>query len=205
MNLVLSDNGLHLKFAPLTLTRPLGELRMGMFTLGERWALLLGIKEEVLYQTENPFIKGERNSNTSDDDLVVNAGVIPSNELADEVKQLASNETLVFQNNWIAKKGKGSIQKLSVSVPLCVLENRWDLYLLNEKVLKADFEFYTNSKQSQQLLSTNTVIGDKNLIFLEEGARIEACILNTTNGPIYLGKNSEVMEGSMIRGPFSTP
>jgi UDP-N-acetylglucosamine diphosphorylase/glucosamine-1-phosphate N-acetyltransferase len=203
MNLVLSDNGLHLKFAPLTLTRPLGELRMGMFTFSERWSFLLSHKEEVLYQTENPFIKEERNSNTSEDDLVVNAAVIPSYELADEIKQLASNETLVFQNTWIAKKGKGSIQKLSISDPLCVLENRWDLYLLNEKVLKADFEFYTNSKQSQQLSSTNTVIGDKDLIFLEEGARIEACILNTTNGPIYLGKNSEVMEGSMIRGPFS--
>jgi UDP-N-acetylglucosamine diphosphorylase/glucosamine-1-phosphate N-acetyltransferase len=203
MNLLLSDNGLHLKFAPLTLTRPLGELRMGMFTLAERWAFLLDMNEVVLFQTENPFIKNQRNSDASNSDLIVNAAVIPSHELAEEVKILASDEILIFENTWIAKKGLGTKQKLSVSDPLCVLENRWDLYLLNEKVLKADFEFYTKNKLSQPLPSSNTLIGDRNLIFLEEGAQIEACILNTTNGPIYLGKNSEVMEGSMIRGPFS--
>jgi UDP-N-acetylglucosamine diphosphorylase/glucosamine-1-phosphate N-acetyltransferase len=203
MNLLLSDNALHLKFAPLTLTRPLGELRMGMFTSAERWAFLLNINKEVLFQTENPFIREERNSNPSEEDLIVNATVIPSSKLADEVNQLSVDEMLIFQNTWVAKKGKGTNQKSSNSEPLCILENRWDFYLLNEKVLKADFELYTKSKQSQQLSSTNTVIGDKNLIFLEEGAQIEACILNTTNGPIYLGKNSEVMEGSMIRGPFA--
>lgn len=203
MNLLLSDNALHLKFAPLTLTRPLGELRMGMFTSAERWAFLLNINKEVLFQTENPFIREERNTNPSEEDLIVNATVIPSSKLADEVNQLSVDEMLIFQNTWVAKRGKGTNQKSSNSEPLCILENRWDFYLLNEKVLKADFELYTKSKQSQQLSSTNTVIGDKNLIFLEEGAQIEACILNTTNGPIYLGKNSEVMEGSMIRGPFA--
>jgi UDP-N-acetylglucosamine diphosphorylase/glucosamine-1-phosphate N-acetyltransferase len=201
MKLVLSDNGLHLRFAPITLTRPLGELRIGMHTIAERWSLL--IESNIQFHTTNPYIHSVFNYNPTEEDLVVNTAVIPSQKLADEIKQLALGEELIHEDIWIARKGVTKTTKTSVNEPLTILRNRWDLYLQNEKVLRNDFEFYTNKRQSQELSPTNTVIGDRNLIFLEVGAQIEACILNTTNGPIYLGKNSEVMEGSMIRGPFS--
>jgi NDP-sugar pyrophosphorylase family protein len=63
-------------------------------------------------------------------------------------------------------------------------------------------QLLTEGRRSQRLEGTNTVIGDPNLIFLEEGAVVEASILNTKNGPIYIGKDAEVMEGAMLRGPI---
>jgi UDP-N-acetylglucosamine diphosphorylase/glucosamine-1-phosphate N-acetyltransferase len=86
---------------------------------------------------------------------------------------------------------------------LIVLENRWDLFQLNGSVLKADFDLLTVGRKSQTLSTSNTVIGDPSLIFLEEGASVEACILNTKEGPIYVGKNAEIMEGSVVRGPLA--
>lgn len=203
MNLVLSDNRLHLTFAPLTLTRPLGQLRMGMFTAAERWTLLLKFKGEIQYHTENPLIKKHFATEPTNEDLLINAAIIPCEALANEVNDLALGEELVHDKIWIARKGSGQNKKQSHTAPLAILNHRWDLYLNNEKVLISDFASYTKDKQSEQLSATNKVIGDTNLIFLEAGAQIEACILNTTNGPIYLGKNTEVMEGTMIRGPFS--
>jgi UDP-N-acetylglucosamine diphosphorylase/glucosamine-1-phosphate N-acetyltransferase len=82
------------------------------------------------------------------------------------------------------------------------LENRWDLFQKNDLVLKADFELITSGRKSQKLSKSNTVIGSSELIFLEEGALAEASILNTTNGPIYIGKDAEIMEGSIVRGPL---
>ncbi len=203
MNLVLSDNGLHLKFAPITLTRPLGELRIGLLTLAERWAFLLGHKEPVHFQTENQFIKRQYNYATQETDLIINAAVVPNQKLAQDVNALSQGEQLFFNETWIARKGNAEKEVFIPHEPIAILNERWDLYLKNEQVIKSDFEWFTANRESQKLSDSNTLIGDKNLVFLEEGAQVEACILNTTNGPIYVGKNAEIMEGCMIRGPFA--
>jgi len=203
MNLVLSDNRLHLTFAPLTLTRPLGELRMGLFTFAERWTMLLNHSNTVLYHTENPYINKHFKSEITEQDLVINVAVVPCEALASEVRELNHGEELISGNTWIARIGSGEHKKKAQTQPMAILSQRWDLYLKNESVLKSDFQFYTKGKRSEKLSTTNTIIGDPELVFLESGAQIEASILNTTNGPIYLGKNTEVMEGSMIRGPFA--
>lgn len=203
MTIILSDDQKHLRFAPLTLTRPLGELRMGMFTIAERWQLLTGAKT-VDFETENPNLEGiyGKSSNTNDA-IIINARVLPTLELVETILNLRTGEELIHNHTWIARKGN-SLKKIeSATAPLVVLENRWDLYLKNDTVLKFDFEIFTKNRKSQNLSSTNTVIGSKDLIFLEEGSQVEACILNTTTGPIYIGKDAEIMEGSMIRGPFA--
>jgi UDP-N-acetylglucosamine diphosphorylase/glucosamine-1-phosphate N-acetyltransferase len=73
---------------------------------------------------------------------------------------------------------------------------------LNEKAIQQDFEFLTKGRKSQTLSATNRVVNPKN-IFIEEGARVEFAILNASTGPIYIGKDAEVMEGSKVRGPFA--
>jgi UDP-N-acetylglucosamine diphosphorylase/glucosamine-1-phosphate N-acetyltransferase len=203
MNLIISDDKAHFRFAPLTLTRPLGDLRMGLFTMQERWQLLLD-NETTSFDTENPYLKGiYLNNENNDNTTTVNARVIPNKALAQEILELNSDEVLVYGTTWIARKGHGKTVKIAQTVPVAILEKRWDLYLKNDLVLKSDFEFYTKNKNTQTLSKSNTVIGDASLIFLEEGASVEACILNTSSGPIFLGKNAEIMEGSMIRGPFA--
>ncbi len=196
MKIQLHDNGKHLDFAPLTLTRPVGNLRMGILTNDERWGKLLP-NAEITFETEDYLAEKFPCSSQA---IVVNACVIPTPELVQQVIKLKGNEELVIGGDWIARSGTGEVIKKYEGKTPIILSNRWDLYQKNDKVLEKDFELLTKGKTSVQLSSTNTIIGDPNKIFLENGARVEATVLNTNDGPIYIGENAEIMEGSIIRG-----
>ena len=203
MVLIISDDNAHFKFAPITLTRPLADLRIGMFTIEERWKLMLNA-DTVFIETTNPYLQGVYEQNqTTQNAITINARVIPCPLLAQEILALRPDEELQSNGTWIARNGEPKVSTSSSVQPVTILENRWDLYLKNDIVLKSDFSFYTKDKKSAALPSSNACVGDSSLIFLEEGATVEACILNTKGGPIYLGKNTEIMEGAMIRGPLS--
>lgn len=196
MNIQLHDNNKHLEFAPLTLTRPVGDIRMGILTNAQRWKLW--VKDAVIsFETEDYLAdKFQPQANA----ITVNACMIPNEDVVSVVSQLKGNEELVVDGNWIARSGTGEvIINYKGEIPLFI-ENRWNIFQFNDVVLKSDFELITKGRTSVQLSSTNTIIGDHQLIFLEEGAKVEASILNTTNGPIYIGKNAEIMEGSIVRG-----
>lgn len=197
MNINLHDNGLHLRFAPLTLTRPVGNLRVGIFTNNERWALFVP-EAHIGYITED-FLSGKFTSVTSES-IEVNAQIIPNAEIVDAVMQLGENQELVFETHWIARKGSGKDKVLFSGNSPVILEARWDLYQKNKEILTADFTLITCNRKSQPISETNQVIGDPKQIFLEPGARVEAAVLNVTNGPIYVGHHAEIMEGSLVRG-----
>jgi UDP-N-acetylglucosamine diphosphorylase/glucosamine-1-phosphate N-acetyltransferase len=200
MKIILHDNQLHLRFAPLTLTRPVGNLRMGILTNDERWKMFLP-ESSFFFQTE--FHLAKKFPSSLEADLIVNAAVIPTQELIDAVLKLKVGEELFYNDKWIARKGSVIPTKIIFKSELIVLENRWDIFQKNGAVLKADFDLITKGRTSQPLSKSNTVIGDSSLIFLEEGAKCEASILNTNDGPIYIGKNAEIMEGSIVRGPLA--
>ncbi len=201
MHIILHDNGLHLRFAPLTLTRPVGDLRCGILTNKERWEKWIP-EATVSFQTEEylskkfPRIDGEQT-------VEVNAAIIPNEVIAAAVVLLEENQVLLSGETWIARRGNASEHlKFSDAHPI-ELKQRWDLFQLNDEVLVADYFLLTGGRDSQELSDTNTVIGDQAFIFLEEGATVEGAFLNTTNGPIYVAKDAEIMEGSLIRGPFA--
>lgn len=201
MNIVLADNGLHLRFAPLTLTRPLGDIRVGILTNQERWEMLCP-EADVYFETE-AYLQGKFES-CQNYDWRVNASFIPTEELVAIASQLEEGDVLTLDDEWIIEVGEEPKRTIKyLGSPLVSLKERWDIYQKNGEILKSDFKLVTEGRNSMDLSSSNTIIGDKNLIFLEEGVSVEACILNTTNGPIYLDKNSEIMEGSIVRGPFS--
>jgi UDP-N-acetylglucosamine diphosphorylase/glucosamine-1-phosphate N-acetyltransferase len=200
MKIVLDDNGLHLRFAPLTLTRPLGEVRVGIFTNTERWKLL-DPGAEISYNTE-PYLKSVYGRDETAD-LMVNASVIPNEEVAVAVFSLGEHEQLNWGDLWIAKRGEGSVAVEYKGDQPVVLEYRWDIYQKNAAVLMNDFQLITSERSSAPLPSSNTIIGDASLIFLEEGAIVEASVINTTSGPVYIGKNAEIMEGCLVRGPLA--
>jgi UDP-N-acetylglucosamine diphosphorylase/glucosamine-1-phosphate N-acetyltransferase len=200
MKILLHDNQLHLRFAPLTLTRPVGNLRMGILTNDERWQKLVpGV--EVFFATEEYLTAKFKTAENVD--LIVNAAVIPSEELVIEALNLDEGEVLIQGINWLVKRGIAASNKIEFKGNLVILENRWDIYQHNGLVLKSDFDLITKGRVSQPLSTTNTVLGDKNQIFLEEGAQVEASILNVNGGPIYIGKNAEIMEGSVVRGALA--
>lgn len=197
MRLLISDDGKLLDFAPLTLTRPVSELRIGLLTIRERWEKylqpeLLGYETASYLSVKYPPINA---------DITVNATALPTRELMNEIIHLSDGQMLMSGTDWIAKKGNAVNQIEAKNKPV-FLKKRWDLFKYNGDMLRSDFELITAGRTSEILSATNTVIGDKGKIFIKEGASVEAAILNVKDGPIYIGKAAEVMEGAIIRGPF---
>lgn len=200
MNILLHDNKLHLRFAPLTFTRPVGNLRMGILTNDERWAKFLP-NASIFFGTEN-YLQ-EKFPSIKEADLIVNAALIPTEELVQKALELNEGEQLIYKGQWLMQRGTEADSIVLYEDEILLLSERWHLFQYNNEVLTQDFELVTKGRKSEKLSQSNTIIGDENLIFLEEGVSIEACILNVKEGPIYIGKNAEVMEGSMLRGPLA--
>jgi UDP-N-acetylglucosamine diphosphorylase/glucosamine-1-phosphate N-acetyltransferase len=200
MKINLDDNGMHLRFAPLTLTRPVGDLRCGIFTNAERWKFYLP-ESSVYFQTEK-YLKAKF-PNCDNPDLTVNACLIPDELIVAAAVNLEDDEVLVYEDIWLAKKGSAQKKVIFKGEKPLILENRWDIFEKNHLAIQNDFSGISQVKQSQQLSETNILIGSPDFLFIEEGATIEGAILNTTQGPIYIGKGAEIMEGSMVRGPLA--
>jgi len=212
MGLILFDNNRE-NLKPLTFTRPVAELRIGILTIREKWERMLNINAS--HFTE-PYLSTKYPTNYESLNILVNGSILPTKELCDYILQtLPANTLLVKGDTPIVLKTTQSTAKAFLTgekkVPTvleydldCVeVKYPWDLFKKNGAALEADFALLTKGRTSQPLSSTNQVIGDAKRIFLEEGAWVECAILNTENGPIYIGKEATVMEGSIIRGGFA--
>jgi UDP-N-acetylglucosamine diphosphorylase/glucosamine-1-phosphate N-acetyltransferase len=135
--------------------------------------------------------------------VTVNAAVVPNEDVVAAVMHLEQNTALFLNDIFIAGETNTSEKIQFLGETPVVLKNRWDIYALNHLVLKQDFDLLTAGRKSQKLSVTNTLIGPKEMLFIEEGAKVEAAILNTSSGPIYVGRNAEIMEGSIVRGPLA--
>jgi len=204
-NFILSDhydNWLNLN--PLTLTKPVSALRIGITTIQEKWESFLGTKTQL--KTCAPHLKSldTWEQHLGETYIFINACIIPSPELVSSILNLKEGESLYQEGLSIASKiiiGNQSFEKeIQYPKELISIQYPWDIFSKNEMILKQDFEQITKGRKSQPLSSSNTIIGPHEFIFLEEGAKVEASNLNTDNGPIYIGKNAEIMEGSSIRG-----
>jgi UDP-N-acetylglucosamine diphosphorylase/glucosamine-1-phosphate N-acetyltransferase len=201
MNIILHDLEAHLTFAPLTLTRPVGNLRMGIFTNDERWKNYCSAAS-VSFKTED-YLSGKFSCESKADNFWVNAAVVPNQALANMVSELNSGEALYVNNQFIAYRGSeyGRGARIDKTLDdLIVLKHRWDIFGLNDKVLKNDFDWVNANKNGIQLDTSNQLIGSADQLFIEEDAIVQGAILNTTTGPIYVGKHAEIMEGSIVRG-----
>ena len=196
MKFNLSDFGKHKNFAPLSLTKPIACLRMGIFTNTERYCNHLP-EVEIGYETEEYLAdKYPR----LDCDVTVNACAIPNPDFIAALLHFEDNQSLYAGEVLLAKKGNGKERIEFTGTNLIIINERWDLFQKNASVLHLDFIQVTKDRETQELSSSNLLIGPKNKIFIEEGASIEGCTLNTEDGPIYVGENAEIMEGSMVRG-----
>jgi len=189
----------------LTLTRPVGNLRIGIFTNDERWKKLIEsfdpeINCEIGFTTET-YLQGKFQKQQGA--IEVNAAIIPNEEIVATLFQLEDGNSLYYNETWIASNGTETLRINYTGNEPILIEQRWDIYQKNDRVLKQDFELVTAGRKSQPLSKSNTLIGDKKDIFIEEGANVEASILNTNAGPIYIGKHAEIMEGSIVRGPLA--
>jgi UDP-N-acetylglucosamine diphosphorylase/glucosamine-1-phosphate N-acetyltransferase len=207
MNYILFDSEVRTSLLPFTFTRPVAEIRIGILTLKEKWEAYL--KTEISYKTED-YLTVKYPLLLRSDNTFIDPSFLPSDSLVSAVHSLEPETVLVLNNQVIAYRSSlyrsdDEISRMTrkEAVPgLLRIQNTWDIFSKNDIALKADFEFLTKGRKSAPIPETNRVIHPEN-IFLEDGAKVEYSILNATEGPIYLGANSEVMEGNMIRGGFA--
>ena len=209
MNYILFDDHSWNNLLPLTFTKPVSYIRIGILTIAEKWEKYLNTT--VSYQTQT-YLAQKYKINLVSDSLFINGKICPTPELVAQITELKLNsgikngETLVAyrsSENTSLDIVKALASSTEINSNYISVNNVWDIFSKNGEAIKQDFELLTKGRISKPLSNTNTVIGDAKFIFLEEGAVVEAAILNAKSGPIYIGKVAEIMEGSVIRGPFS--
>lgn len=206
MNYILFDASRN-SLLPLTYTRPVCDIRIGILTIREKWEKYLGEKTSTI--TED-YLSAKYPTEQSEEMMLINGSICPTPKLLKAIKGLKVGQALVCQGNVVAMyktkaqflSEEDSTQEIEVEYDFIKINNTWDIFVLNDKALREDFELLTQNRKSAPLSSTNRVVGEQN-IFVEEGAVVEFAILNAKEGPIYIGKDAEVMEGSIVRGPFA--
>ncbi|MBB6501864.1 GlmU family protein [Pedobacter cryoconitis] len=207
MKINLFDDHSALSLRPLTFTRPVADLRLGILTIAEKWekysANQTGFCTAGYLSAKYPVRR--------DADIFVNGSVCPDQNLFAAVSDLQEGEVLLQDNFIIAYKINGGvIHDLSQASGLRPVNYKGtftrirfpeDIFRNNDLQLRADFSLLTEGRTSGKLSTTNVVLGDE--IFVEEGVTAECTTFNTLTGPVYLGRNSQVWEGSHIRGSFA--
>lgn len=207
--ILFDDNYENLK--PLTYTRPVAALRIGILTIKEKWEALLG---HMTSTATAPHLSTKYATYfDNNQNLLINASILPTLALYDYLmEELPDNCMLLDGTTTVALKANKQdaaafidgnfqpLQKLQTNLELIQINYCWDIFSNNAYALQADFELLTRGKTSQTLSKTNTVLGDSRQIFVEEGAWVECCTLNVANGPIFIGKDATIMEGCHIRG-----
>ena len=209
MNIILFDNN-RSEFFPLSLTRPISQFRVGIFTIKEKWEKYY---DSVSVFTDN-YLSNKYPSIVLDDNIWINAQLIPNDSIITEINNLRIGESLKSDSKILAFRSKdfksNNLNEISSNAQFSFLNSITDIFTINGAEINNDFLFISSDKttdwqgqnDSELLANSNIKIGQYP-IYVEKGAKINHSIFNTTSGPIYIGKDAEVMEGSIIRGPFA--
>lgn len=212
-NIILFDDESREQMLPLSYTRPVAEIRTGIYTIRERWEKLL--KGKASYITSE-YLSQRFPIHIEDDNIVINGAIMPNDRLVRLIELLEPNEALMDGGNLLAARlnhhqfenllRDEAIEEISglemADTPFIHLAYPWDLFLYLRATIEYDYNLITRGRVSQTIPSNNQVIAGDN-IFLEEGAQVSCAILNAQSGPIYIGRNAQVMEGAIIRGPVT--
>lgn len=208
MQIIFSDAQYWEAFLPLTFTRPVAEMRCGILTFSERWQKLLG-SNDVKFITEDYLQNKYRTYDKSEGFLLV-PNFLPTESVLEQIRNLQTGEALVYKNEVLAAKldmndfSLSKVEKMTdVYEDLLFFEKPTDLFTYNDQAIDFDFKLLTEGRTSQPLSESNGFLGNKEDLFIEEGAQIEFSTLNTKTGKIYIGKDAEVMEGCNLRGPVT--
>ena len=207
MNYILFDGDVRNSLLPFTYTRPVADIRVGILTIREIREKYLGlttttITEEYL-EEKYPMVELAEN-------VLINASFCPTKSLVEKVKNLSKNEAIFKGEDVIAFFTSDSqeevnfddYRQIEFDEALLQIKNTWDIFSLNDKAIQEDFDLITEGRKSQPIPEGTRYLRKEN-IFIEEGAEIIFATLNASKGPIYIGKDTEIMEGSVVRGPFA--
>ena len=207
MNYILFDGPSRNNLLPLTYTRPVAEIRVGILTIREKWEAFL--ESTITFVTEDylsdkyPMVEFEKN-------IFINASFLPNNKLVNLIINLKPNELINSGDDLIAFYSEESqdevdlesFNKIDFDEKVLQINSLTDIFKINSLAIEEDFILLTKNKNSSKISKTNNLINPEN-IFIEQGVNMEYSTLNASNGPIYISKNCEIMEGTLIRGPFA--
>ncbi|KDN53675.1 GlmU family protein [Flavobacterium seoulense] len=207
MNYILFDGPARNALLPFTFTRPVADILIGILTIRQKWEKYLGstittLTEEYLSE-KYPMVELEEN-------VMICASFLPNGVLAEMVSNLEPNQAIFKGEEVIAFYTNDSQEEvdfdnyeiIEFTEDCLTVTNTWDIFSKNTAAIREDFEFLTEDRKSQPIPKSVNVIAPEN-IFIEEGAQLEFVTLNASTGPIYIGKDTLIMEGSLIRGPFA--
>jgi UDP-N-acetylglucosamine diphosphorylase/glucosamine-1-phosphate N-acetyltransferase len=207
MNYILFDGPARNALLPFTFTRPVADILVGIMTIRQKWELHLGsttttLTEEYL-SDKYPMVELEGN-------VMINASFLPNAILAELVSNLEPNQAIFKKDEIIAFYTSENQEEVDFDTyeiieyndDCITIENTWDIFSKNDVAIREDFELLTQERRSQPIPKSVNVIAPEN-VFIEEGAKLEYVTLNASSGPIYIGRDTEIMEGSVIRGPFA--
>jgi UDP-N-acetylglucosamine diphosphorylase/glucosamine-1-phosphate N-acetyltransferase len=207
MNYILFDGPYRNNLLPFTYTRPVADIRVGILTIRQKWESYLEyttttVTEDYLAD-KFPMVEMEEN-------IMINASFLPNMEVAEFVKNLTYNQALFKGEDVIAffaKEGEevkdfSTFEAVEFIDDILTIQHTWDIFYKNGDAISEDFNLITKDRQSQPIPATVNTINPEN-IFIEKGAILNFATLNASSGPIYIGRDAEVMEGSMVRGPLA--
>ena len=207
MNYILFDGPARNAILPFTFTRPVADILIGILTIRQKWELYLGstttsVTEEYLSE-KFPMVEMEEN-------VMINSSFLPNAILVEMVCDLKQNQAIFkgdqviafFTNDTQEEINFDTYEIIDYTHECLTLEHTWDIFSKNDVAIREDFDLITFDRKSQPIPKSVNVIASEN-IFIEDGAKLEFVTLNASIGPIYIGKNTEIMEGSVIRGPFA--
>ena len=210
MQLILFDDHSWDNLLPLTFTRPVSDLRTGFLAIAEKWEQHLGTTPSFLTRK---YLAGKYPTEVGADNVLVNGSLLPQKEVVASLRGLPSGSALKQEEILLgARLSKVQAEEFEVEKWLACAEEYkgevtlvdypWKIFRLNGNEIEADLALVTRGRTSEQLSNTVRVI-EPGRVFVEPGFRGEHFTINASSGPVYLGRNSEIMEGSVIRGPFA--
>lgn len=215
MQLVLADDQYRDHLLPFTFTRPCADIRCGILTIRRKWEILLNIPSGTSGSLTQFYLSGSYPLVAGTECLVINGALLPDESILRLITGLKIGQQIVWKDRLLAAVLHRDqlvgldyvkpVEKLEtvhyIGLPVLV-QHPWDIFSMNEEAIRSDFQLLKKGRKSELISGTNQTFKPDD-IFIEPGAKIECAMLNASTGPIYIGKDAEVMEGCMIRGPFA--
>jgi UDP-N-acetylglucosamine diphosphorylase/glucosamine-1-phosphate N-acetyltransferase len=202
-NIILFDDDVWESLLPLSYTKPVSELRVGITTISEKWKHFVG---NVSWHTQS-YLSAKYPLVLKEDNIFISASVIPTQNFVNVLKKLEFGQSVVKNERVIAfRDASFDIERERVQViykeKMLTIDSTWDIFEKNDAVMRLDFETITKGRKSEPISKTNNIIGSEN-IFVEKGAKLEYVTIDASEGVVYIGKDASIMIGALIQGSLA--
>ena len=207
MNYILFDGPYRDNLLPFTYTRPVADIRVGILTIRQKWESFI---EYTTTTVTEDYLSDKFPMAEMEENIMINASFLPNTEVVELIKNLSDNQALFKGEDVIAffaKEGEevsdfSNFEAIEFEGDILKIEHTWDIFSKNGEAIEEDFNLITNGRKSEPIPATVKTLNPEN-IFIEKGAKLNFVTLNASSGPIYIGRDAEIMEGTVVRGPLA--